>query len=41
MAVKSRSRFLAAGDYTAELTFGTTKMKQNFHVDLAEGITPR
>ncbi len=34
-------RFVPAGDYTAELTFGTTKMKQNFHVDLAEGITPR
>jgi hypothetical protein len=34
-------RFLAAGDYTAELSFGTTKMRQNFHVDLAEGITPR
>lgn len=34
-------RFVAAGDYTAELTFGTTKVKQNFHVDLAEGITPR
>jgi hypothetical protein len=26
---------------TPELTFGTTKMKQTFHVDLAEGITPR
>ncbi len=34
-------RFVPAGDYTAELTFGTTKMKQNFHVALAEGITPR
>src|SRR5215469_10275080 len=34
-------RFVAAGDYVAELTFGTTKMKQSFHVDLAEGITPR
>ena len=34
-------RFVPAGDYTAELTFGTTKMKQDFHVDLAEGITPR
>ena len=34
-------RFVAAGDYTAELTFGTTKVKQTFHVDLAEGITPR
>jgi photosystem II stability/assembly factor-like uncharacterized protein len=34
-------RLLPAGDYTAELTFGALKMKQNFHVDLAEGITPR
>src|ERR1700730_4100184 len=34
-------RLLPAGDYTAELTFGKTKMKQNFHADLAEGITPR
>src|SRR5438094_2019211 len=34
-------RFVAPGDYTAELTLGTTKMKQTFHVDLAPGITPR
>jgi photosystem II stability/assembly factor-like uncharacterized protein len=34
-------RLLPAGDYTAELSFGTTKVKQTFHVDLAEGITPR
>jgi photosystem II stability/assembly factor-like uncharacterized protein len=34
-------RLLPAGDYAAELTFGTTKVKQTFHVDLAEGITPR
>ena len=34
-------RFVPAGDYTAELTFGTTKMKRTFHVDLAEGMTPR
>ncbi|HEU0208047.1 MAG TPA: hypothetical protein VFQ78_03625 [Candidatus Udaeobacter sp.] len=34
-------RFVPAGDYTAELTFGNTKMKQTFHIDLAEGITPR
>jgi photosystem II stability/assembly factor-like uncharacterized protein len=34
-------RLLPAGDYTAELTFGATKMKQTFHVDLVEGITPR
>ena len=34
-------RLLPAGDYNAELTFGTMKVKQSFHVDLAEGITPR
>src|SRR5438132_1625682 len=34
-------RLLPAGDYNAELTFGTNKVKQSFHVDLAEGITPR
>jgi photosystem II stability/assembly factor-like uncharacterized protein len=34
-------RLLPAGDYSAELTFGQLKVKQNFHVDLAEGITPR
>ena len=34
-------RLLPAGDYNAELTFGTLKAKQTFHVDLAEGITPR
>jgi photosystem II stability/assembly factor-like uncharacterized protein len=34
-------RLLPAGDYNAELTFGTLKVKQAFHVDLAEGITPR
>jgi len=34
-------RLLPAGDYTAELSFGALKMKQNFHVDLTEGITPR
>ena len=34
-------RLLPAGDYNAELTFGTVKVKQKFHVDLAEGITPR
>ncbi len=34
-------RLLPAGDYIAELSFGTFKMKQTFHVDLAEGITPR
>jgi len=34
-------RLLPAGDYNAELTFGSLKAKQAFHVDLAEGITPR
>ncbi|HWY40362.1 MAG TPA: hypothetical protein VNX27_06170 [Chthoniobacterales bacterium] len=34
-------RLLPAGDYNAELTFGQTKVKESFHVDLAEGITPR
>lgn len=34
-------RLLASGDYNAELTFGQTKMKQTFHVDLAEGILAR
>jgi len=34
-------RLLPAGDYNAELSFGSTKVKQTFHVDLAEGITPR
>ncbi len=34
-------RLLPAGDYNAELTFGQNKVKQSFHVDLAEGITPR
>jgi photosystem II stability/assembly factor-like uncharacterized protein len=34
-------RLLPAGDYNADLTFGTTKVKQSFHVDMAEGITPR
>ena len=34
-------RLLPAGDYNAELTFGQNKVKQSFHVDLVEGITPR
>jgi hypothetical protein len=34
-------RLLPAGDYNAELTFGQNKVKQTFHVELAEGITPR
>jgi hypothetical protein len=34
-------RLLPAGDYNAELTFGTVKVKQKFRVDLADGITPR
>ena len=34
-------RLLPGGDYNADLTFGSLKVKQTFHVDLAEGITPR
>ena len=34
-------RLLPAGDYNADLSFGDVKVKQAFHVDLAEGITPR
>src|SRR5437762_368912 len=34
-------RLLPAGDYNAELSFGMNKVKQSFHVDLVEGITPR
>jgi hypothetical protein len=34
-------KFLPGGDYTAELSYGKTKMKQPFHVDIAEGITTR
>jgi photosystem II stability/assembly factor-like uncharacterized protein len=34
-------RLLPAGDYNAELSFGSLKVKQSFHVDIAEGITPR
>jgi len=34
-------KFLPAGDYTAELTYGKTKMKQTFRVDIAEGIMTR
>lgn len=34
-------KLLPAGDYTADLSFGQTKMTQKFHVDIAEGITQR
>jgi photosystem II stability/assembly factor-like uncharacterized protein len=34
-------RLLPGGVYTAELTFGKTKMKQTFHVDIAAGILTR
>jgi photosystem II stability/assembly factor-like uncharacterized protein len=34
-------RLLPSGDYTAELTFGKTKMKQTFRVNIAEGIITR
>jgi photosystem II stability/assembly factor-like uncharacterized protein len=30
-----------SGDYTAELSYGKTKVKQTFHVDIADGITTR
>src|ERR1044072_6925109 len=32
-------RVVSSGDFKAKPTVGTTEMKQNFHVDLAEGIT--
>jgi len=34
-------KLMASGDYTAQLVFGQTKMKQTFHVDLAQGIDAR
>jgi hypothetical protein len=34
-------RPVAGGDYTAELTFGKTKMKQTFRVNVAEGVRTR
>lgn len=34
-------KLLPSGDYTAELSFGKLKMKQTFHVEIAEGITTR
>nr|MBA2743347.1 hypothetical protein [Chthoniobacterales bacterium] len=34
-------RLLPSGDYTAELTFGKTKVKQTFRVNVAEGIRTR
>jgi photosystem II stability/assembly factor-like uncharacterized protein len=34
-------KLMSSGDYTAELSFGPNKMKQTFHVELAQGITPR
>jgi hypothetical protein len=34
-------KLMASGDYTAQLTFGQTKVKQTFHVDLAQGIEAR
>jgi hypothetical protein len=32
---------MSSADYNVELSFGANKMKQSFHVELAEGITPR
>ena len=34
-------KLLPSGDYTAELNFGRTKMKETFHIDVAQGITTR
>jgi photosystem II stability/assembly factor-like uncharacterized protein len=34
-------KFVPSGEYTAELQFGTTKMKQAFRVEIAEGIKTR
>lgn len=34
-------RLLPSGDYTAEMTFGKTKAKQTFHLNVAEGILTR
>jgi photosystem II stability/assembly factor-like uncharacterized protein len=34
-------KLMPSGDYTAELSFGKTKMKQTFHLEVAEGITTR
>ncbi|MDQ6622355.1 MAG: hypothetical protein M3Y86_02570 [Verrucomicrobiota bacterium] len=34
-------RLVPSGDYTAEMTLGKTKMKQTFHVNVAEGIKTR
>lgn len=34
-------KLLPSGDYTAELSYGKTKVKQTFHVDIAQGITTR
>jgi photosystem II stability/assembly factor-like uncharacterized protein len=34
-------KLMSSGDYTAELSFGPDKIKQTFHVELAQGITPR
>ncbi len=34
-------RLVPSGDYTAELTFGKTKEKQTFQVNIAEGIRTR
>ncbi|HXA09108.1 MAG TPA: hypothetical protein VNW28_03950 [Chthoniobacterales bacterium] len=34
-------KFVASDDYTAELSYGKEKMKQTFHVEIAEGIVTR
>lgn len=34
-------KFVPSGDYTAELSYGKVKVKQNFHVEIAPGIITR
>ncbi len=34
-------KLVPSGDYTAELSYGKEKVKQTFHVQIAEGITTR
>lgn len=34
-------KLLPSGDYTAELSFGRTKVKQTFHLEVAPGISTR
>ena len=34
-------KFVASGEYTAEMSYGKEKMKQTFRVEIAEGIITR